>query len=60
LSSPDDLSVGPEPVSIPFREKIRRLDALRRSMPTGVTADLNDETLLAIRAGLERVERGTR
>ena len=43
-----------------FEARMARLAELAASMPTGVSADLNDETLLAIRAGLARVERGTR
>lgn len=41
-------------------DRMRRLAELRDAMPTGVTADLNDETINAIAEKLEARVRGTR
>ncbi len=43
-----------------YGARMERLAALAAAMPTGVTADLNDETINAIAAGLERRKQGTR
>ncbi len=49
---------------LPYNETKRRLDALTRGMERiggGPAAlDLSDEAALAMRAAIERVERGTR
>lgn len=43
-----------------YAARMERLAALRAAMPTGVTADINDETALAMLQAIERVKRGTR
>lgn len=62
LVSPDDEVTRSEArvVHPRFGARMERLAELRAAMPAGVTADLNDETLLAIDAGLRRVREGTR
>ena len=58
---PDDQQTADQArvVNPKYAARMERLAALRDAMPSGVSADLNDETLLAIAAGLARVKRGT-
>ena len=60
--SPDDSQTAAEArvVHPLYEARLARLAAMRNAMPTGVSADLNDETLLAIAAGIQRVKRGSR
>jgi hypothetical protein len=65
VSSPESEPVDPLATTyLPYKETMRRIHELTRGMSriggAGVTTDLNDETLLAIDAGLARVRRGTR